>query len=132
VKEQHLQKRKSLFDHVLLDEVLLAIAQQDRRNARNDSERSNGAERPQSITSEYSPNVQKKRARPKRSIKSPGDDHELGLWIDYDLLRKHQSRMPQIVIHDPVSAINNRYLELADIALRGGKSKKRSRYRVAQ
>ena len=131
MKEQHLQKRKSLFDHVPLDEVLLAIAQQNHRDAGNDSERSNGAARRQSITNGYSPNVQKKRARPKRSIKSPGDDHELGLWIDYDLLRKHQGRMPQIVIHDPVSAINNRYLELADIALRGGKSKKRSRDRVA-
>jgi len=73
-------------------------------------------------------NVQKKRARPKRSNKTPGEDHELGLWIDYDLLRKHQSRLPQIVIHDPVIGINDRYLELADIALRGGKS----RYRVAQ
>lgn len=35
-------------------------------------------------------NVQKRRARPTQSIAKPGDDHELGLWIDYGLLRNRQ------------------------------------------
>lgn len=132
VEEQHLPKPKSLFVHVPLHEVLRALAKQGPGDPDSDSEQSSEAERRQAVTNGRSTNVEKKRARPKRSIKSPGDDHELGLWIDYDLLRKHQSRVPQIVIHDPVSAINNRYLELAEIALRGGRLKKRSRYRVAQ
>ena len=72
-------------------------------------------------------NVQKSKARPKRSIDNPGDDHELGLWIDYELLRKHQNRTPQTIIHDPMSSVNNRYLELADFALGTGKAKKKSK-----
>lgn len=72
-------------------------------------------------------NIQKSKARPKRSINNPGTDHELGLWVDYDLLRKHQGRPSQIVIHNPVSAANNRYLELADLALGIAKPKKKSK-----
>ena len=30
-------------------------------------------------------NVRKRKAHPKRSIAKPGGDHDLGLWIDYDL-----------------------------------------------
>jgi hypothetical protein len=69
-------------------------------------------------------NVQKRKARPKRSIVKPGNDHELGLWVDVALLRKHQNRTPQTLLHDQVFA-NNRYLELADIAL--GLTKKETR-----
>ena len=58
---------------------------------------------------------------------NPGDDRNLGLWIDYELLRKHQGRPPQILIDDPVSPANNRYLELADLALGNGKPKKKSK-----
>lgn len=72
-------------------------------------------------------NVQKRKARPKRSITKPGNDHELGLWIDRDLLRKHQSRSPQTIIHDPLTSTNNRYLVLADIALGNNKPKKKAR-----
>ena len=68
-----------------------------------------------------SKNVQKRKARPKRSIANPGDDHNAGLWIDYDLLRKHHSHT---IIHDPLTATNNRYLELADVALGDGRNKK--------
>jgi hypothetical protein len=57
----------------------------------------------------------------------PGDDHELGLWINTDLLRKHQNRTPQTIIHDQSPITNNRYLVLADIALGSGKSKKKSK-----
>jgi hypothetical protein len=74
-----------------------------------------------------SKNVQKRKARPKRSIAKPGDDHELGLWIDYDLLRRHQGRLAQTIIHDSIVATNNRYLELADLALGNGKAKKKSK-----
>ena len=70
-------------------------------------------------------NVQKRKARPKRSIEKPGDDHELGLWIDKELLRKHQNRPPQTIIHDPLTSTNNRYLALADIALGNNKPKKK-------
>jgi hypothetical protein len=56
-----------------------------------------------------------------------GDDHSAGLWVDYDLLRKHQGRSPEIVLHSPHIAVNNRYLALADIALGNNKPKKKSK-----
>ena len=68
--------------------------------------------------------IQKERPRPKRSINTPGEDHELGLWIDYDLLRKFRNGPPQGVIHDSMTSKNNHYLELADVALRNGKDSK--------
>ena len=74
-------------------------------------------------------NVQKRKARPKRSIEIPGDDHPLGLWIDKELLRKHQNRTPQTIIHDQSSVTNNRYLQLADLAL--GNRKRKSKAAVA-
>ena len=58
--------------------------------------------------------VQKRGALPTPFIAKPGDDDELGLWIDYDLLRKHQDHT---ILHDPSAATNNRYLALADLAL---------------
>jgi hypothetical protein len=72
-------------------------------------------------------NVQKRKARPKRSIAKPGDDHNAGLWVDYDLLRKHQGRSPEVVLHSPQMGVNNRYLELADIALGTNTSKKKTK-----
>jgi hypothetical protein len=69
-------------------------------------------------------NVQKRKARPKRSIANPGHDHELGLWIDYDLLRKHQNRTATI-IHDGSRLVESRYLQLADLALGSSKAKRR-------
>jgi hypothetical protein len=36
---------------------------------------------------------------------------------------------PRTIIHDPVSATNNRYLELADLAFGNSKSKKKSKAR---
>lgn len=72
-------------------------------------------------------NVEKRKTQPKRSIAKAGDDHEVGLWIDYELLRKHQIHTPHTIIHDPISATNNRYLHLADIALRSNKSKKKAK-----
>jgi len=67
-------------------------------------------------------NVQKRKARPGRSIDTPGDDHELGLWINTDLIRKSCRQENHLV--NPVTSTNNRYIELADILLR--KSAKRS------
>lgn len=62
-------------------------------------------------------NVQKQKPSPKRSITEPGEDHPLGLWIDKDLLRKHQVNSARPIPHDPLTSANNRYLELADMAL---------------
>jgi hypothetical protein len=72
-------------------------------------------------------NVQKRKARPKRSIAKPGNDHNAGLWVDYDLLRKHQGRSREVVLHSPQIGMNNRYLELADIALGTNKPKKKTK-----
>ena len=62
-------------------------------------------------------NVQKRKARPKRSINEPGQDHPLGLWIDKDLLRKHHAHIVEKPVHEPLTTANHRYLELADLAL---------------
>ena len=72
-------------------------------------------------------NIQKRWAQPKRSIADPGHDHELGLWIDHDILRRQQNRPSQTILHDPMMSTNNRYLELADLALGNGKPKKKSK-----
>jgi hypothetical protein len=65
------------------------------------------------------PNVTKAPAHPKRSTKKPDVDHPQGLWVDWELLRKHMSsRQPRFVLpSDSGLAANNRYLELADLAL---------------
>jgi hypothetical protein len=72
-------------------------------------------------------NIQKRPAQPKRSIANPGDDHEVGLWVDHEVLRRHQNHRPQTILHDPLTSTNNRYLELADLALGNGKQKKKSK-----
>ena len=71
-------------------------------------------------------NVQKRKARPTRSIAKPGDDHDLGLWIDYELLRKHQNHSSS-PSHDPSAVPNNHYLELADLAMGIKKTKKKAK-----
>lgn len=76
-------------------------------------------------------NVQKRKARPKRSIQEPGQDHPLGLWIDKDLLRRHHAHTSQTTVNDPLTASSHRYLELADLALGvskpSGKPKKKAK-----
>jgi len=72
-------------------------------------------------------NVQKHTVRPKRSVDHPNDDHDLELWVDYELLRRHQGRPPEIVLHASTSSLNNRYLRLADLALGNNKPKKKSK-----
>jgi len=69
-------------------------------------------------------NVQKRKAHSRRSIDKPGADHDLGLWVDYERLRKHQGRPPEILI-DPPAGANSRYLELADLALGTNKPKRK-------
>ena len=73
--------------------------------------------------------LEKREAQPNISIAKPTRDRDLGLWIDYDLLRKHQNHTPTI-LHDASPAMNNRYLALADLAL-GNKTKKKSKAAAA-
>lgn len=72
-------------------------------------------------------NVEKRKADPKRARNKPRSDHDLGLWVDFDLLRKHQGRPPETILHSRSIATNNRYLELADIALGNSKPKKKAK-----
>ena len=69
--------------------------------------------------------LKKNRGRSKRPRGAQDDDHAVGLWMDMDILRKHQTGTPQIVIHDPMASTNNRYLALADFALGNNKIKRR-------
>jgi hypothetical protein len=77
-------------------------------------------------------NIPKSKARPKRSISKPGSNHELGLWVDYELLRKHQGRPSEITLHSSNGPLNNRYLELADLALGNNKPKKKTKAATAE
>ena len=82
---------------------------------------------PRQFNSWWSPmpkNVQKPRGRPTRSIAKRGDHRESGLWIDYDLLRKRHGHSADAV-YDSSATMDNRYLELADIALGNKKIKKK-------
>jgi hypothetical protein len=67
--------------------------------------------------------------RPAKSKRGPAkpEDRELGLWIDYDLLRRHRRPTPQTILHNPSPSMNNRYLELADLALGNAKTKRKSK-----
>lgn len=71
--------------------------------------------------------VQKHKPRPKRNIENPDDDHPVGLWIDKELLRRHQNSQPQTIIHGVHESDGNRYLQLADIALGIGRGKKKTK-----
>ena len=70
-------------------------------------------------------NVQTAKASPTHSIAKRDDDREVGLWIDYTSLPHHRNHSSTI-LHDPSAATNNRYLHLADIALRKAKKKPKS------
>lgn len=70
-------------------------------------------------------NVQKQRPRPKRSIRTEGQDHPLGLWLDRDVLCRHQNPTPRVVFHNPLPNTVNLYLTLADLALGNNKPKSR-------
>lgn len=71
--------------------------------------------------------IKKEKPRPKRNIDDSSDDHSVGLWVDKDLLRKHQNRAPQTIIHGANESDGNRYLQLADVALGIHKTKKKPR-----
>jgi hypothetical protein len=71
--------------------------------------------------------VQKQKPRPKRNIENPDDDHPVGLWIDKELLRRHQNSQPQTILHGVHESDGNRYLQLADIALGTGRGKKKTK-----
>lgn len=68
-------------------------------------------------------NVQKNEPRPKRSINEEGTDHPIGLWMNHELLRKHQNRPPRIVLHDSAGSMQERYLAPADFAIEKGPPK---------
>jgi hypothetical protein len=53
-------------------------------------------------------------------------------WITTCCESIGRGHRPQTIIHDPISATNNRYLELADIALDSGKPKKKSEAAIAE
>jgi len=72
-------------------------------------------------------NLEKREAHHARFIDKPAADQDLGLWVDYDLLRKHRGRPPETILYASTNAANNRYLELADLALGNKKPRKKSK-----
>ena len=69
-------------------------------------------------------NVQKRKARPKRSIKGKGDDHPQGLWVNVDFFRKLTTHEGRTVVHGEAGETQNHYLELADLVLNDKQKKK--------
>lgn len=118
-----MRKAKSGFERVPLEVVRRVLEEQN--NAEDESHNLTEADKHfKPVAHNQSPranNVQKRRARPKRSIHTEGEDHPLGLWIDKEIFRKHQNRPPQIALHDPMLNPNNRYLALADCVLQDKK-----------
>jgi hypothetical protein len=66
-------------------------------------------------------NVTKSRPNLRRSLTNPEDDHPAGLWVNVEFLRKLTKRDPVLLVDEGMGAVQNRYLELADIALQGRK-----------
>lgn len=128
-----MHKSKSRFETIPLKALRHLL--QDGKNSgpetetRNDGVDSSTAARP---TQPARSNVQKQRARPKRSIKTEGQDHPLGLWLDRDVLRKHQNPTPRVAFHTPLANTNNLYLTLADLALGNNKPKSRKNANQAE
>lgn len=116
-------KGKIAFERIPLEEVRRILKQQN--NAEQRAPELIAGDKPSKLIShdQTAKNVQKRPARPKRSIRAAGDDHPLGLWIDVEILRRHQNRPPQIALHNPMLNSNNRYLVLADSVLTHKKSK---------
>ena len=110
-----MRTRKKLFERIPLHEVPVVTG-------------SNGTPNPRPAHADTAQNVQKQPARPKRSIKTDGADHPAGLWINWELLRRHRCRSPQVVLHDPLVSGNSRYLLLGDVAF--GNDKPRMKKKV--
>jgi len=62
-------------------------------------------------------NVIKAPAQPKRTIQNADDDHEVGLWIDKDVLRRIASPGKPVFVSNRSTEEQNRYLQLADLVL---------------
>ena len=62
-------------------------------------------------------NVIKAPAQPKRTIQNADDDHEVGLWIDKDVLRRIASPGKPVLVSNRSTEEQNRYLQLADLVL---------------
>jgi hypothetical protein len=68
-------------------------------------------------------NVQKLSPQPKRSIEGRGDDHPQGLWVNVDFFRKLTKRDPITLLPAQQESTHSRYLELADLVLKGNPRK---------
>ena len=71
--------------------------------------------------------IVKRKSQPEHSISKPGNGNDVRLWIDYELLRKQQGSTSHTIIHDPLASTNNRYLQLADVALGNDKPKHKAK-----
>ena len=71
-------------------------------------------------------NLQKHRARPKRSMRREGEDYPRGLWIDEEIFLKHQSRPPQVALREPMLNSSDHHVALPDSVLTDKKSKPKS------
>ena len=106
-------KRKIFFERIRLSEIQDLVTPPRAGN-----------ERPPNA--EDAKKVKKLPARTQRSIRTEGQDHPVGLWIDKEIFRKHQNRPPQILLSDGFG-LKNRHLTLADLEITSAKQKTKKR-----
>ena len=115
-------KGNMTFERVPLKQVRRLLEEQTRSQEKSNGS-SAGDKRSVRNQGRSANNVQKHRAQPQHSIRTEGEDHPHGLWIDKEIFRKHQNRQPQLALHGSLTNSNNRSLALADSVLKPHKVK---------
>jgi hypothetical protein len=114
-----MQKRKNVLVRIPLEEVPRFLREQktpaSSEHQSQDVEVDNGvrATRPK-----HTENAQKHPSAGKRNLRTEESDRSLGLWINMDMFRRQHQQQARIILHDPRPGTNNRYLALADLALK--------------
>jgi hypothetical protein len=112
-----MQKQKILIQRIPLEEVPRLVREEKTPESSEDQFGDLGVTKQAPATRQpYTNGAQKQQAAGKPSRSTEAGDRSLGLWINKDMLRRHQHQQARIVLHDPRASTNNRYLALADFA----------------
>jgi hypothetical protein len=71
--------------------------------------------------------AKKAKAQRKTNPAQSPDNQENGLWVNWEFLRSLTKSAPQTIVHGITREEDNRYLQLADIALRPVERRKKKR-----
>jgi hypothetical protein len=113
-----MQRQKILIQRIPLEEVLRLVREEKTPESSEDQFGDLDVAKQAPATKQpYTNGAQKQHAVGKPSRSTEAGDRSLGLWINKDMLRRHQHQQARIILHDPRASNNNRYLALADLAL---------------